>query len=726
VYSFRGAEVRNISSFEQDHPDCSRIVLDRSFRVPNEVMSSALRVVSSGDLPGSSGPVTTADHPGRVDAFIFDQETAEAEWIAQEIEHAIRSDGIPPPRVAILVRSKREMLNELGRALTRRGLPHDPPGRRLVDHPAVEVMRDLVTTALAGGEGGGPMEAAAADRAMRRVLLGPLYSTSLGKERELARRHARLDESWSATIRSTGELDDLAQLLGDRAWATGMPAADGFWHAWTSLSAFEAVAHAPDRAAWRLALTSFAQALDRQAERDPAISLADYFNLTDEDDFEATPLISPMPASGRIALTTLHQAKGLEYDLVFIANAVEGVFPDLRRSRRMLRPELLSPERMTDPGAQHLFQLQEEMRLAYTAMTRARLRVVWTATDAGVDQGEHRPSRFLLAAAGVEGSDQLGPPGEAIREPVTAGELEVALRRDLADPGAPPPRRVAAAMVLASAPGGWWDPDRFAGVARPGPDRPVLPPKVRLSPSQADAYQACPRRFVLERRLRLGDSSSPYAEFGSLVHRALELAESEVLGTGKRHADLDDALRCLDEVWGKDADFGTAALDEAWRRHAIDGLTKLYEAWPGRGEPVALETTVEHEIDGVVWMGVIDRLERVEGGLEVIDYKTGKTAAGIEEAATSIQLAFYAGAVERAHGEPVLGAEMWFPRADAAKVTLRTLDMDRRDEVGEAMAGITRSILDEDWSPRVHNRCPRCEFRKSCPAWPDGRGAYLP
>ena len=46
----------------------------------------------------------------------------------------------------------------------------------------------------------------------------------------------------------------------------------------------------------------------------------------------------------------------------------------------MLRPELLSPERTTDPEAQHLFQVQEEMRLAYTAMTRARSRVVWTAT----------------------------------------------------------------------------------------------------------------------------------------------------------------------------------------------------------------------------------------------------------------------------------------------------------------------------------------------------------
>jgi hypothetical protein len=44
----------------------------------------------------------------------------------------------------------------------------------------------------------------------------------------------------------------------------------------------------------------------------------------------------------------------------------------------------------------------------------------------------------------------------------------------------------------------------------------------------------------------------------------------------------------------------------------------------------------------------------------------------------------------------------------------------------EEMAAITRSILAEDWAPRVGNHCERCAFRLSCPAWPEGRGAYLP
>jgi ATP-dependent exoDNAse (exonuclease V) beta subunit len=129
----------------------------------------------------------------------------------------------------------------------------------------------------------------------------------------------------------------------------------------------------------------------------------------------------------------------------------------------MLRPELLSPERTTDPQAQHLFQVQEEMRLAYTAMTRARLRVVWTATDAGVDQGENRPSRFLIAAAGVP-SDSIGTPIERTRDPVTIAEAEVQLRRLLFDPAADPLARLTAVTVLAEADARWWDPAGFPGV----------------------------------------------------------------------------------------------------------------------------------------------------------------------------------------------------------------------------------------------------------------------
>ncbi|MGA7281025.1 MAG: PD-(D/E)XK nuclease family protein, partial [Acidimicrobiia bacterium] len=280
--------------------------------------------------------------------------------------------------------------------------------------------------------------------------------------------------------------------------------------------------------------------------------------------------------------------------------------------------------------------------------------------------------------------------------------------------------------VLTSAPRAWWEPARFAGVSEPGPDRPILPETIRLSPSQADAYTSCPRRYALERRMRLGDSSSPYAQFGTLVHAALERAERENLGTGAPHAPLEDALEHLEAVWAE-ADFGTPQLNEAWLRHAREAMTKLYEHWPAPNAiPLEVERRVEMTVDGVPWLGYIDRLERGPKGLRVIDYKTTRNAPTIADAEQSIQLGFYAAAVTDEMGEPVVEAEMWFPRTKANSVSIRRLDMSRSDDLRQVMEEVTRAITSETWEPRVSDRCNRCDFRLSCPAWPEGRGAFIP
>jgi putative RecB family exonuclease len=301
------------------------------------------------------------------------------------------------------------------------------------------------------------------------------------------------------------------------------------------------------------------------------------------------------------------------------------------------------------------------------------------------------------------------------------------MRRSLLDPDRPASERLAAATVLAFPPGPWWEPAAFAGVPAPGPDQPIMERSPTLSPSQAESYSACPRRYALERRLRLGDAGSPYASFGTLVHSALERAEREVVGTGRPHADLEDALSHLDQVWLEEADFGTPELDAAWLRHAVAAVTKLYEKWPSPDSiPIGLEMGVGAEIEGTRWYGIVDRLERGPDGLRVVDYKTGKTYPTGAEAAVSIQLAFYALAVARETGEEVVAAEMWFPRTDAKSVTTRHLDVSGLADVEAEMARVASAIYAEQWEPKVGDACRRCGFRRSCPAWPEGQGAYLP
>ena len=153
-------------------------------------------------------------------------------------------------------------------------------------------------------------------------------------------------------------------------------------------------------------------------------------------------------------------------------------------------------------------------------------------------------------------------------------------------------------------------------------------------------------------------------------------------------------------------------------------FTKLYERWPGKGEPVEVELDISADIEGVRWIGRVDRLERGAEGLRVVDYKTSTTAASKADAGASVQLAFYALAVEESRG-PVVASEMWFPRDRGKTTAVRSVALHDLPALTEHMADITRSIRSEDWEPRVGKQCARCAFRKSCPAWPEGRGAYL-
>jgi len=760
VYSFRGAELSNVADFcdrfrDLDGKPAKRLILTTSFRVPEAILSGALRVVAGGDLPGAAGPVVPAPHAGRVEAYVFDQASAEAEWIASQVERIHIEENLGYSTIGVLSRSSRSLLPELSRALERRRIPHNTPDRRMIDHPAVRIIFDLVEAAWteaaaalspqprlesavlesavspepAGIEPAGLLEQT--DRAMRRLLLGPLFSLPLSAERDLLRQRRRTGHRWDQIL-SDGLADavEVAALLADPAWALVEPAAEGFWKVWTTVPQFERMVEDPDFGDFRTAWAAFSQVLDRQSERDPSVTLARYQQLSAAEDFEASPLLSLLrPGQDQLTLTTLHQAKGLEFEVVFIADAAEGSFPDLRRTAALLRPEMLSPDLSRTPEASIRFRLQEEMRLAYTAMTRARRRVVWTATSAAIDEGERRPSRFLLAASGHSSFHEIGPPEtEGNKRPITSGEAQAMLRRTLTDPSAPAVERLSALSALCDPSVGRWSAATFAGAPERGPDHGVVSAPFRLSPTQAETYDRCPRQYVFERRLGAGDTFSPWAHYGSLIHLVLERSEAGAIETGQPHNTLIEALAVLEEVWANEADFGSPVLNQAYKSKARDLMTRMHENWPGGDAiPTHTERKFELEIGGIKWTGRADRIERHKPGqLRVIDYKTGSNQPTLAEAKESLQLGFYllaAGADPElaAHGRPT-EAQYWHPAKDQP---IRKFEASNLDLVEAKLRTIGAGITAEAWPATPGTHCKNCSVRLICPAWPEGREGFV-
>ena len=127
---------------------------------------------------------------------------------------------------------------------------------------------------------------------MRRVLLGPLFSLSLSAERDLVRRRRRTGQPWDQILSGDADAGEVSSLLANPAWATSDPAAFGFWKVWTTIPQFERMVEDPGFGEFRAAWAAFSQALDRQYERDPSMTLARYQQLSEADDFEASPLLS--------------------------------------------------------------------------------------------------------------------------------------------------------------------------------------------------------------------------------------------------------------------------------------------------------------------------------------------------------------------------------------------------------------------------------------------------
>jgi superfamily I DNA/RNA helicase/CRISPR/Cas system-associated exonuclease Cas4 (RecB family) len=727
IYSFRGAELENVARFPEQFPDANgepatRIVLTVSHRVPQPILEAAVRVTSH-ELPGAAGKVIATRREGSVETYRFEQQVEEAEWIASEIERLHLEQQIPHSRMAVFTRSKRRFLGPLSRALERRDIPHDRPDARLIDQPAVRFTLDVVIAAT-----GAPAEV---DLAVRRILLGPLFRTPLARLREIERERLRQALSWPAAIRAlVPGGDTLAGFIEDPVWATRHPASVGLWELWSTLPQIHAIVADPLATEHRTAWSSLSQVLGRWNDREPTGTLDDYRRFAEADEFEASPLLAYQGSDrDRVTLTTLHQSKGLEFDVVFIADAVEGVFPDLRTRDSLLNTRHLQPSLPTDTTGYLRFRLDEERRLAYTAMTRATRRVVWTATDSGYSEGIGIPSRFLALAAGTDTVEEAAGRPPSHTRPITPREAESSLRRMLVDPSVPAAKRLGAAAVLATGPEhGLRHLDEFSGYLEPGPDDDIIGDTMHLSPSQADAYETCPRRYVLERRLGIGGGDSIYADFGTLIHDVLEAVESQATERDDQHATLDEALAELD-LHLYTGRFGGGAFDAAWRERGRQGLTALYESWPSSGQPVAHEHDLHLTHGDTEWIGRADRIEARDGGLAVVDYKTPKTAMAVADAKRSLQLGFYVLASRDDETLSKVGiadqAELWYPLATLTKgITVRPFDIDRLPEVEDRMRAVADGIRDEHWEPRPNKGCAKCPVRSVCPARPEGREAF--
>ncbi|MEE8178250.1 MAG: PD-(D/E)XK nuclease family protein, partial [Acidobacteriota bacterium] len=410
---------------------------------------------------------------------------------------------------------------------------------------------------------------------------------------------------------------------------------------------------------------------------------------------------------GKVQLMTVHGAKGLEFENVFVLHLLRRAFPTSHRRPLISFPDAL----LKGPLPQGDFHIEEERRLFYVALTRART----TLTLCTVSSKRQQPSRFL---------EQLWE--DQLRED---GGSEIDWKKLSA-----PPELVSQALrqedIIRRSP--FSQIERWTGAM-------TAPPadSLTLSASGLDTYLQCPRKYQYSYVCRLPVSPSPALLFGSIMHRAVRELVSRLTASndaskkvGREVQQPETVEAILGEHWSS-AGFTDPHQESKYKemgREQLAGLRKALE-----GQPFQLlhqEKSFQFSVDigagvkqggGTKLLGRIDQINQLAGqDVELIEYKTGR-AQTQKDADRSLQLTLYALACREVLDLKLLSLVLYNLTTQEGCRTTRGPD-DFKELQGQ-IRQVSRDVLAGKFSALPGYHCRYCDFRPICPAYEDsGQG----
>ena len=674
IYRFRGASLASMERFLSAFPEAVTIQLGRNRRSSASLVaaSTALIANNAGRIPkelvaaGGRGPaLTVLECP--------DGDT-EAAAIAREIA-CEAGRGVALESMAVLCRTN-AVARPVVEALRSAGIPVRHWGATgLFGLPAV---RDAI--------------------ALLTVLADPDDAVALA--RLLDRLGGGIEAGVERIGRSAGAGSALASLASWAPAAAWAPALHGLLPAVAELGSADLFFELMERTGYLerpdlgldgqavAAVTRFGDLIAEFCERSPDQSLGAFLRrlqlvlLSGEE--EEVPVPEAASATDAVQVMTIHQAKGLEFDVVFLPALVEGRLPQPHR-----REGLDLPEAVLEPAVRgRADHVGEERRLAYVALTRARRRAVlsWAARYEGAR--DWRPSRFL---AEVEAS------GRVERRAVESEARPAA-------EAAPPPPAAAAGSELPT-----------------------------LSFSAIAAYRECPRQHWFRYRAGLPARETVEAQYGNVMHAVLMRAGAE-----RRRGEPVDAARLealLDEEWGR-VTFADPRRAPTLRALAARQLAAFHAAGGLAAPPHLVERSFTTTLDSWRLRGIIDRVDEIPpptqtggvvgspqmvgegtaGGWRLVDYKTGSPLPA-SRLRRDLQLALYAlGAREAlgigADGRPV-ELEIVYLK-DGRRVVVPAGE-ELLEEARRTGADVAASIAAGRFEARPERRrCGLCAYRLAC------------
>ncbi|MEU8739785.1 DNA helicase PcrA [Streptomyces halstedii] len=388
IYAFRGATIRNILQFEEDYPDATTIMLEQNYRSTQTILSAANAVIERNESRRPKNLWTNAGAGTRITGYVADTEHDEAQFVAEEIDRLTDAGEAKAGDVAVFYRTNAQsrVFEEI---FIRVGLPYKVVGGvRFYERKEV---RDVLAylRVLANPEDTVPL---------RRILNVPkrgigdraeamIDALSMREKISFPQALRRVDEAYGMAARSANAVKRFNTLMEElrtivESGAGPAVVLEAVLERTGYLAELQTSTDPQDETRvenlQELAAVALEFEQDR-AEEEGAGTLAEFLEkvalVADSDQIPD----EDADGAGVITLMTLHTAKGLEFPVVFLTGMEDGVFPHMRALGQVK-------------------ELEEERRLAYVGITRARERLYLTRAAMRSAWGQpsyNPPSRFL-------------------------------------------------------------------------------------------------------------------------------------------------------------------------------------------------------------------------------------------------------------------------------------------------------------------------------------------
>jgi DNA helicase II / ATP-dependent DNA helicase PcrA len=614
IYGFRGATLANILEFNKRYPKAKNITLDQNYRSSQTILDASYRLIQHNNpnrLESRLGIVKklTSSIGGSPPILKqFDQLDNELYWLGEDIAGRIEA-GENPGSIAVLCR-RNTTAEQVSQTLTLAGVKHVVIGEKYQLYNA-PIVRTIVEALKA-------IVDPRADISLHHTLTGPLFNLGNSALAEASSHAKRHHETLETSIKQldaaeyTALSDSLEHIKSWRNDATTLTVGRLVYKIIDESGykdrLYKDALESPEAALLVTQLSQFFRTLkdfESIALQPSAVQYVESFPVlaaSGETSEDSTLEIS----TDRVNILTIHKAKGLEWDTVYIPDCTEGSFPLRSRGGGLNVPEELIKSTSSEADS----YISEERRLMYVAVTRAKYNLQLSFSQRHYTPSIRKPSRFV-----TELFEALPTQPEDIKSAKATEQF--ALFSNLT-----PPDEVPLPLSLL--------------------ENDIL----KVSVSQVVTYFRCPLDFYYRYILQVPDVPNAAAAYGTALHSAIEKINEAL--HANQPVDLKELQQELRDYWPKEGYIskshreralaqGLKSIEHFYKMHVLEESQKphLIE-WP---------FSVHLKPEDIILRGRYDVVFDNDG-IEIRDYKTTMSVDTPEKAkrraTSSEQLTLYA------------------------------------------------------------------------------------